>query len=94
MVESSLAVNDVLIVQFTEVHQPSFCVSDLTGLAESLRSTINPRLTLLARTTGFFSTAVFKMNGVQVWHDYGVGRSLGRMGCTWEGEVLENGNLW
>jgi hypothetical protein len=51
-------------------------------LVEALRPAINPPLSALDRWSGFLTTPIFKMNGVQGWLDY-------RINTTLEGRVIQ-----
>jgi hypothetical protein len=56
---------------WTRCHDPVSVVT-AADISVHLRSTINPRLTLLDRVSGWFTTPIFKMSGIQGWRDYGL----------------------
>jgi hypothetical protein len=50
-------------------HQPP-AIFGLNTLINDLRSVVNHRLTWIDRTSGFLTTPMFKMSGIQGWRDY------------------------
>jgi hypothetical protein len=66
---------------WTLCHHPP-AILTLEDLEHALRSSINPRLSRLDRYSGFFTTPVFKMSGIQGWRAYGFDASA-------EGKVVQ-----
>jgi hypothetical protein len=56
---------------WTRCHDPVSVVT-AADISIHLRSMINPGLTFLDRVSGWFTTPVFKMSGIQGWRDYGL----------------------
>jgi hypothetical protein len=78
-------------------HQPAE-ISTVGDLLDNLRSAINPELSLLDRWSGFFTTPIFKMSGIQGWRGYGrpvsVEGTIVQVGHSLDGMTTVDLRLW